>query len=295
MFIKKNGKKRNKQSYKCKVCGKQFYEKPDINSDEIITKYIEGKQTLSQLSKQYDASIKTIWTRLGKMRHIHKISKDKDVVILIDTTYWGRNFGLMVIKDAYRNKILWFKFVKNETVPDYAEGVQWLKINGFKIYGIVCDGMRGLFREFRCYRVQMCQFHMEMIVRRYLTNSPDLEASRELLELSRRLPFTTREEFTCSLSVWYSKWEKFINERSIERKTGKTHYTHDRLRSAYLSLQYYLPYLWTYQSVVGFSIPNTNAGIESLFGRIKTLLRVHSGISRERRIKLIKEIIARYY
>ncbi len=83
-------------------------------------------------------------TYVGKKCHIHKISKDKDVVILIDTTYWGRNFGLMAIKDANRNKILWFKFVKNEAVSDYAEGVHWLKINGFKLYGIVCGEMRGI-------------------------------------------------------------------------------------------------------------------------------------------------------
>lgn len=54
----------------------------------------------------------------------------------MDTTYWDLNFGLMVIKDAYRNKILCFKVVKNETVSDYAERVRWLKGNGFKIYGI---------------------------------------------------------------------------------------------------------------------------------------------------------------
>lgn len=91
-----------------------------------------------------------------------------------------------------------------------------------------------------------------------------------------------------------SKWEMFINERSVDCKIEESLYTHDRLRSAYLSLRYYVPYLWTYKSVTDFAIPNTNAEIESLFGRIKTLLRVHSGISQERRIKLIKEIIARY-
>lgn len=115
----------------------------------------------------------------------------------------------------------------------------------------------------------MCQFHMEMIVRRYLTNSPDLYASRELLGLSRTLPFTTREYFAKSLSIWYSKWEMFLNERSVDRKTGKSHYTHDRLRSAYLSLRYYVPYLWTYQSVKDFAIPNTNAGIESFLVVLK--------------------------
>ena len=61
------------------------------------------------------------------MRYVQKVSKDKEVVIQMDTTYWGRNFGLMVIKDAYRNKILWRKYVKYETIADYVEGVCWLR------------------------------------------------------------------------------------------------------------------------------------------------------------------------
>ena len=35
------------------------------------------------------------------MRYVQKVSKDKEVVIQMDPTYWGRNLGLMVIKDAY--------------------------------------------------------------------------------------------------------------------------------------------------------------------------------------------------
>ena len=64
---------------------------------------------------------------LRKMRHIHTVSKHKDVVILMDTTYWGRNSGLMVIKDAIRGKILWHKHVKHETITLYLEGIEWLE------------------------------------------------------------------------------------------------------------------------------------------------------------------------
>ena len=55
---------------------------------------------------KYWKSVSTMQRILRKMRHIHTISKDKEVVILLDTTYWGRNSGLMVIKDAQRGKIL---------------------------------------------------------------------------------------------------------------------------------------------------------------------------------------------
>lgn len=117
------------------------------------------------------------------MRYVQKVSKDKHVVIQMDTTYWGRGFGLMVIKDSLRKKVLWRKYVTHETKADYLEGVAWLEKHGFKIYGIVVDGMWGLMQELRHYPVQMCQFHQIMIVRRYLAEDQDLEASKALLEL----------------------------------------------------------------------------------------------------------------
>lgn len=76
------------------------------------------------------------------MRHVRVISKHKNVVVNMDTTYRGRGFGLTVIKDTCRNKILWYKFVRNETNADYMEGMEWLREHGFRIHGIVCDGVR---------------------------------------------------------------------------------------------------------------------------------------------------------
>ena len=78
----------------------------------------------------------------------------------MDTTYWGRDFGLMVIKDAYRNKILWRKYVRYETIAAYMEEVGWLKEHGFRIYGVVIDGLRGLAEALRTYPVRHCQFYL---------------------------------------------------------------------------------------------------------------------------------------
>lgn len=88
------------------------------------------------------------------MRHVHMISKYRDVVISMDTTYRGRHFGLVLIKDAFRDKVLCHKFVRDEKVGDDLEGIDWLRANGFRIYGIACDGMRGLFPTLRSYRVK---------------------------------------------------------------------------------------------------------------------------------------------
>jgi len=37
----------------------------------------------------------------------------------MDTTYWGRKFGVVTLKDNKTKVILWRKFVKYETLADY--------------------------------------------------------------------------------------------------------------------------------------------------------------------------------
>ena len=265
-----------------------------IDDEQLKTEYIEGKQTLAQLSLKHGVCVKTIWNHLHSMRHVRVISKHKDVVVNMDTTYWGRGFGLMVIKDAFRNKILWYKFVRNETIADYLEGIAWLREHGFRIYGIVCDGIRGLFTALCPYPVQMCQFHQMMIVRRYLTNHPELPAAQELLDLTKRITCLDKASFIAALDLWQGRWDGFLKERTRDRN-GRSTYTHPRVRSAYLSLKRNMKWLWTFEEYSHLHIPKTNNALEGTFTDIKTKLRVHSGISKQRRITLIQELIARHY
>ena len=241
-------------------------------------------------------SSKTISRDLKGMRYVQKISKDKEVTIQMDTTYWGRNFGLMVIKDALRKKILWRKYVTHETIADYVEGVRWLKSKGFRIYGAVIDGMRGLAQALP-FPVQLCQFHQMLMVRRYLTQEPELDASRELLELVNNITNMDKESFVGAFGEWYDRNKDVVNERvhdrRIKRKTPP--YMRPRLRSAYLSIKRNMPLLWTFYDHPELGIPNTNNGLEGIFSDIKTKLRVHSGISREHRKKLIDEYLTRHY
>lgn len=75
------------------------------------------------MAAKYKVAERTIRRDLEAMRFVHCVAKYKEVTIQFDTTYWGRNFGLMVIKDALRNKVLWHKYVRNETIAQYIEGV----------------------------------------------------------------------------------------------------------------------------------------------------------------------------
>ena len=292
----KFGKRDRIQLYKCKECGRRFSGGNRRDKSQVITDYVEGKQTINQLAAKYGVSSKTISRDLEGMRHVQKISKDKEVTIQMDTTYWGRDFGLMVIKDALRKKILWRKYVTHETIADYVEGVRWLKSKGFRIYGAVIDGMRGLAQALP-FPVQLCQFHQMLMVRRYLTQEPELDASRELLGLVNNITNMDKESFAGAFGEWYDRNKDVVNERvhdrRIKRKTPP--YMRPRLRSAYLSIKRNMPLLWTFYDHLELGIPNTNNGLEGIFSDIKTKLRVHSGISREHRKKLIDEYLMRHY
>ena len=252
---------------------------------------------MDQLALKYGVNERTIRRDLEGMRYVQKISKDKHVTIQMDTTYWGRRFGLMAIRDALRGKVLWRKYVTHETIADYMEGIHWLEKNHFKIYGVVIDGMKGLDKALYPYPVQLCQFHQMLIVRRYITQDPDIEASKALLDLTNDITRMDKESFVGALVDWYEKYKDVVNERvqdrRIKRKTPP--YMRPRLRSAYLSLKRNMPLLWTFYDHPGTGLPNTNNGIEGMFSDIKTKVRVHSGISRDNRKKLLDEYIKRNY
>jgi hypothetical protein len=292
-----NGVRDGRQRYKCKDCNRRFTGGVHRDKSQVITDYVEGKQTLEQLASKYKVSERTIRRDLEGMRFVHKIAKHKEVTVQLDTTYWGRNFGLMVIKDVLRNEILWHKYVRNETIAQYVEGISWLEQNGFKIYGAVIDGMRGLAQALYPIPVQMCQFHQILITRRYLTQEPDLDASCELLELVKNITKMGKESFIGAFNEWQEKFKDVLNER-VQDKRIKRHtppYMRPRLRSAYLSLKRNMSLLWTFYDHPETGLPNTNNALEGVFSDLKSKVRAHRGISKENRKKLLDEYIMRHY
>ena len=216
----------------------------------------------------------------------------KSIVALMDTTYWGRKFGVVTIKDHLSGHVLWRKFIdRKERIEDYVEGVRWLEEKRHvTVVGVVSDGLRGLKERLSPRLFQLCQFHQIKSVKRKLTSKPKLEASREFLDLVRFMTKTDKASFTGLLGEWEAKWKDFLGERSIG-PDGKSHYAHKRLRSAYLSVKRNMPSLWTFEDHYGSGIPNTNNGIESLFTEVKRILRLHKGLSMSRRKLLISGLL----
>ena len=283
----KNGKRAGVQTYICKGCGYQFRAGKEMPPDKLWDEYQDGKQTVSELATACNVSPSTIKRRL---RGIEKVWVNQPLegsgFVHLDTTYWGHNWGVLLALEDGTGAPLYVAFIRHETVQDYKDAIYSIEKRGFAVRGTVIDGMKSLFAEFSRYKVQMCQFHMQQIVRRYLTKHPKLIAARELNALIGGITHMQQEDFEAEYQRWKCRWSETLNRRTT-LKSGRKQFTHKRLRSAMHSTDFYLPYLFTYQLPECEGMPNTNNKIEGTFTDLKKNLNNHSGMSRENRKRFI--------
>jgi len=57
------------------------------------------------------------------------------------------------------------------------------------------------------------------------------------------------------LEKWYQKWKDYLKEKTIDSVTGKWHYTHKRLRSAYRSLKTNNPTFLLFKNIQNLIFP----------------------------------------
>lgn len=281
----KNGHRKKQQLYKCAECGCQFRQSRMPTETQLWHLYQVNKQTIHELSERFGVSESTI-KRL--LRNVVLEWKQPALsgggYVHLDATYWGHNWGILVGLDEQTNRVLYMSFIHTETTADYVAAVESIEARGYEIRGLIIDGKQALFKEFSRYKIQMCQFHMKQIIRRYLTQNPRLKAARALKELMRTLTTTDHSTFEAAYKGWMEDWHDTLCHRS-HLKSGKTQYTHRRLRSAMRSIDFYLPFLFTFESCLG--MPNTNNKLEGTFTDLKKNLNNHSGMSQMNRKRFI--------
>jgi hypothetical protein len=214
--------------------------------------------------------------------------------IAADMTFWGRGYGVIVFRSPTLKKNLWWKESLFETPFVYRDGLIALRKEGWTITSAVIDGKRGVTEVFERFEipVQYCQFHQVKTVTKYLTRKPHTDAARELRALALTLSRASEQEFKTALAVWYEKNETFLFEKTqAPHKKRGWEYTHKRLRAAYRSLKSNLSLLFTYQRYPELKIPNTTNTLDGMFSQIKNRVAVHRGLSKERRYKIVSEIL----
>ena len=102
----------------------------------------------------------------------------RPINLIVDSTFFGKKntmqWGVVVFRDAVKKENLWWRFIIEEKLIYYKEGLQFLERKGYKILSTTCDGFSGLIGVFDRYPVQFCHFHQKQIMRRYVTKNPRL-------------------------------------------------------------------------------------------------------------------------
>lgn len=209
--------------------------------------------------------------------------------IIMDTTYFGRGFGVMVLMDSISRQALFVGEVKHESNALYAEALSSLQEKGVGIQSIVCDGRKGLLQLFPEIPAQLCQFHQVKTVSRYLTRNPKTAAGKSLWQLTLTLKDSSKADFQRALQAWFEQHKGFLNERTVNEESGRSHYTHRKLRSAYLSLKRHLDYLFTFEAHPDLGIHNTTNLLDERFADLKRKLGCHHGMKRENKVRFIKD------
>jgi hypothetical protein len=284
------------QIYKCNKCGVRFRNKRREHlkiEKEIWFDFVFKKQVNRELQETYNLDKRSIKSFLNKYILPIKVHNPRALFVVVDATYFRKvknttPWCAVVFRDPLKKENLWYGFGDVETHNLYLQGRIYLESLGYVILGVTGDGKACIRKVFDDIPFQMCLVHMERIVIRKITRKPKLEAGIVLLALIKTLG-------RCSSDLWKDRWKQyiekyrdFLNEKSINPESGMQDWTHRELRSSVLSVQMFLPYLFSYEKVKELS-PTTNS-LEGHFSHIKDIVRIHRGISTSLLRKVLSSI-----
>lgn len=290
---KKKGRQDGLQRYQCNDCGKKFRSRRNHKrvANTLWDKYTNKKQTLGELVDAYGKSHVWVRKRLDEHSLALPVIEPRPTVLVADTTFWGRQYGVMVFRSWTLKKNIWWGEVTTEKVAHYHYARKHLESLGWTFTAAVVDGRRGLANVFKDIPVQVCQFHQLQTVTKYLTRRPKTDAGKELRALALTLTKTNETMFTKALSAYEKKWKHFLEQKTIVLGLKRPQYTHKNVRSALRSLKTNLSNLFTYQRYPELGIPNTTNTIDGYFASVKKKVAAHHGLRRDRRFRVISELL----
>ena len=301
MKVKKDGRRRGRQKYRCSQCGRYFSSGRRADQSwihEAYEDYAKHKQTYKELSETYGVGPKTLRKLFDKYAGAtgEALEDSEPTVLILDATFFGRGYGILMARNPKR--VLCWQEIATESLEEYGRCLDQLDAMGCRFSAFAIDGKPGvrqlLLRRYPGAPVQFCQFHQIQIVKRYIPAKAKTEAARELRALCLGLAKADGQAFGAALDLWHGKHGEFLKEKSLAEDGKAWRYTHRRIRSAHRSLKCNLPYLFTFQKHPGSRIPNTTNHCDGLFAHIKQKVLIHRGISKKRRKKMIDYLLENF-
>lgn len=297
-----------RQRYRCKKCSGTWTTKPRSGRLEklIWHDFVWDNLPVRALANKYQRHPNTIRNILHNyqprpidLEHFTEEEKRQIEVIAMDATYFGRGHCVIVAIDAVRGTLLYFRGKDGtETNSDYEACIDSILATGIKPKACVIDGRQGVkyILESRGILVQLCQFHMKLIAKRYLTNNPVLEPNIELKiivdSLCNKHIFMDEKKFYSMFVGWHIRHKKWLLERTYNEETHRREYSHQDTRRAFAAIKNHLDILFTYEHHPELNIPRTSNRIEGAFGVAKDKLRIHHGYTKELKIKILFSLLS---
>ena len=306
-IIKNGTTSSSRQRYLCKNCHKTWTSKPRPSrlADKIWHDFVWNNLPVRALSNKYHKCPNTIRNILHNYEpeplNLGLLSDEKKAaitVIAMDTTYFGRKYGVVTIINAHNGNLLYFHEIRgSETNAEYDHALYTLLRANIHPKACVIDGRKGVAEtlEDEGILVQMCHFHMWQIVKRYIAGDPLLEPNIELKSimdsfLSKHF-HPNRRLFSAQVLGWKERNWRWLNEKH-RNEHGKLEWSHAETRRAYNAIVSHAKWLYTYEKHPELNIPRTSNRIEGKFGNAKDKLRLHHGYSHKLKIKIFFSLLS---
>lgn len=294
--IKYGKNKSGSQRWYCKTCSSSVTPKIENSSKQlkIFLKWLFGKQA----QKEMPGEGRTFRRKTNEFWNIWtlppKVEEPRDVVF-VDGIYIGRKACILVCCDD-KNVLGWY-------LCRYENARAWKTLMSriAEPRVVVSDGGTGfakaLKKSWPSAKHQRCLFHVFCQVKRYTTNRPKTAAGIELYALAKDLLHletnNDKEIWVSRFINWMKKYNSFLSQLTYD-EYGNSRYTHERLIKAQRSLMRLLKEgtMFTYLDKELIAeldkIPRTNNQIEGgINSRLREMLRLHRGLSVEKRIKAV--------
>lgn len=312
-------------------CGYVFRSPRRISASDLrknqylFLNYSIHKQTLAELASTERVSIKTIHKKLtSEFQKKIEISQESSniclnpnlsqytsSVLILDATFFGRKWSesqwwLLVAIDGISGNILASKHILQETKEDYKVLLNYLSHAGYPHpFFAVIDGRNGVISAIQKYYhnlpVQICQAHKIATIDRYLLKYPRIESYKKLKEITHGMVNTDKATFLWQLSEFRRQYDIDFRKQELDIKTLKDRYIHPRLRLAYNSLMRSMDQLFIcldfiqtiQQNHPNLKNPviNTSNRIEWVFSHLKPKVKIHRGLTKERRLSLALSLL----
>lgn len=329
--IQKFWKTDGRQRYKCMDCGYIFRSSRRNTqvklwkNKQLFLDYSIHKQTISELADSTSFSVRTIHRKLTSVfREKMESSKEQNnihlnphltsyisSVLILDATFFGRKgsesqWWLLVAIDGITGDILASKHILQETKGDYEILLYYLSYSGYPppLFAVI-DGRNGVTKTIQKYYphtpVQLCQAHKIATIDRYLLKYPRRESYKVLKEITHGIVNTDKSTFLWQLREFRKQYDADFKKQELDMRTLKDRYIHPRLRLAYNSLIRNIDQLFIcldFIQIIQRNHPNlknpvinTSNRIECLFSHLKPKVKIHRGLSKERRLSLALSLL----